>query len=158
MKTFDEWHSTAVFEKKPVSIYELMLMAWNASAENLGADFRTDNDALKTNINNLAREQAQKMVNGGTYSDKIRQQAEEIADMQEQLLLKDKKIDHIVAEAEKIEELLDTQAAIITQLQAVLADWLAFSVDVMPSCAAGADWLDSLCSKTKAAIEKERQP
>ena len=57
-----------------------------------------------------------------------------------------------------LREQVQRQAALIEQMQDILTDWLTFSADVVPGCAAGADWLDSLRYKTKAVIEKEQKP
>jgi hypothetical protein len=38
------------------------------------------------------------------------------------------------------------------ELKAILQDWLKFSEDVQPACAAGKDWLDELRRRTKACL------
>ena len=87
---------------------------------------------------------------------KLRQELAEIS-----AALDDPRSDLTMTMPEIIKDLRDRvqrQAALIEQMQHVLADWLDFAVDVIPGCAAGADWLDSLRSRTKAAIEKEQKP
>ena len=101
MKTFTEWEATT--DGYSNSEKNLMELAWNASAENsaeeiakrdariesltaAGAEYQRQCfeqtawiKELETNINAIARKQAQKMLDNGTYSDKINQQAAEIS-------------------------------------------------------------------------------
>ena len=50
-------------------------------------------------------------------------------------------------------EILNMENQVSEHEKQILRDWLDFSSDVQPGCAAGAEWLESLRARTSAALD-----